>query len=167
MENDEYMYAEYTMTFNDFVEENKDWFEKTMIMSTQERTASLQLALLSRWRMYEVSGETVQQCKVMFEDVLNEFKPYYEDMITNYDKEFDYASAVSHKTTNETIHVELPNKKIDPNDIYSYPTSGDKATIEYEDKSRFLMLKAQYLNQIQDLYREFANRFRDCFIHLF
>lgn len=167
MDNEDMMYAEYTITFNDFVEENKEWFEQTIALSTTERTGALQLALLSRWRFYEVAGETIQQQKLMMEDVLKQHKRYYEEMITNYDKDFDYATAVDVTSEQKSIHVELPNKKIDTNDIYSYPSAGDKVNSTRTDKARFLALKQQYLNQVQDLYRDFANRFTDCFIHMF
>ena len=157
------MHAEYTMTFKDFVNDNTDWFAQNIVLSTAERTGELQLALASIWNFYEISGETIGEFKLMLTDTLNEYKAYYEEMISNYEKEYDYATAISR--TDETVHVELPNKQISPTDYYKYPSSVDKRT--NTDPARFLLLKQQYLSQIRNLYREFASRFTDCFIHIF
>lgn len=157
------LHAEYTMTFKDFINYNTDWFSSNIVMSTSERTGELQLALSSMWDFYEIVGETIGEFKLMLLDTLHEYVSYYEEMLTNYEKEYDYASAT--KRTDEIIHVDLPNKQISPTDYYKYPSAVDKKT--NDDPARFLLLKQQYLSQIRNLYREFASRFTDCFIHIF
>lgn len=157
------MYAKYTMTFKDFVDSNLEWYATNIKLSTPKMTGELQLALSSMWDFYEISGETIGEFKLMLLDTLHEYSSYYEEMITNYEKEFDYATAVIRKTDN--IHIELPNKQVSPTDYDKYPSSIDKVNVN--DPARFLLLKQQYLAQIRNLYREFASRFTDCFIHIF
>ena len=157
------MHAEYTMTFKDFVNDNLEWFSSNIKLSTEKMTGELQLALSSMWDFYEIAGETIGDFKLMLLDTLNEHKAYYEDMISNYEKAFDYAKAVERETDN--VHIELPNKQVSPTDYDKYPSSIDK--VKVNDPARFLLLKQQYLSQIRNLYREFASRFTDCFIHIF
>lgn len=168
-------YSTYTCTFDEFVKDNKEWFEANISLSTPERSKKLQDALLARWRIYEICGETYGEFKYFMIDTLNVHKKYYEEMIDNYDKEFDYSVATIRKTKSKgnqkNVNVDLPNKKIDAIDIYSYPSSGDKTDseneISYEHPDIFLTLKKQYMNQIRDLYREYAEKFSDCFIHIY
>ena len=157
------MHAEYTMTFKDFVNYNTDWFSANIKLSSAERTGELQLAISSMWDFYEIAGETIGEFKLMLLDTLNEWSAYYEEMLNTFEKEFNANDW--QKKTDETIHVELPNKQISPTDYYKYPSSVDKR--ENTDPARFLLIKQQYLSQIRNLYREFASRFTDCFIHIF
>lgn len=157
------MHAEYTMTFKDFVNYNTDWFSSNIKLSTAERTGELQLAISSMWDFYEIAGETIGEFKLMLLDTLNEWSAYYEEMLNTYEKEFNANDW--QKKADETIHVELPNKQISPTDYYKYPSAVDKR--ENTDPARFLLIKQQYLSQIRNLYREFASRFTDCFIHIF
>lgn len=100
-------------------------------------------------------------------DIIGEWKSYYNEMITNYSKDFDYATGITNSIENESINVDLPNKKVDSESIYSYPSSGDKGKTTYVDNSKFLSMKRQYLSQIRDLYKEFAKKFKDMFMHLY
>lgn len=98
--------------------------------------------------------------------VTNEFVDYYNEMYDNYKKEFDYTLGITNSVETEGINVDLPNKKIDSESIYSYPSSGDKGKSVYTDNSKFLSMKRQYLSQIRDLNREFARKYKDCFLHI-
>ena len=118
------------------------------------------------------------------------YKKYYAELLTNYTKQYDYALGNKKKTTvsgttighNSSTDTSLDTKYSLPNKIASneFPTSKDSgsATVTgdnngsnaetsettYDDE--FLQLKKQYMEQIRDLYIEFANRFNDCFLHL-
>ena len=123
------------------------------------------------WDAYEISGETIGEFKMFLLDTFNLHKDYYEEMLDNYEKEFDYTTGVTRTSTNnaQDIHVDLPNKKIDADDIYLYPNDGNKgtSTTTTTDNALMLRMKREYLRQIRNLYNEFAMKFTDCFIHIF
>lgn len=73
--------------------------------------------------------------------------------------------------TTKNKHSDLPNKKIDPDDIYSYPTDTDyndsDNTTDSTDNTMYLTLYRNYLNGIKNIMNEFAGRFDECFSHTF
>ena len=168
-------YTKYTMTYKEFCSFNQEWIDEVISLSTSEKSQKLKDAIYNTFAIYEISGETIGEFKEFFKDTFNLHKDYYEELITNYEKEFDYASAIrsksGSKTTNQDIEVELPNKVIDEDDIYKYPNNGSKGTVQSENwndnPSEFIRLKNQYLRQIRNCYNEFAMKFSDCFIHIY
>lgn len=80
---------------------------------------------------------------------------------------------------------DLPNKTVNPSDESGYLTGKVINTETSEDTSeeegnsevngttttvygeQFLRLKREYLNQIRNIYREFAQRFSDSFLHIY
>ena len=89
--------------------------------------------------------------------------------------------------SNDTTHKEydLPNKVVDPTNENGYltskdttgvSTSGNTATSRNnsysstnlsKDNRDFIKLKVEYLNHIRDIYDDFADRFYDCFLHIY
>ena len=105
----------------------------------------------------------------------------------------------------KSIHVDLPNKQINPNNIYDYPSDGNKrngtsntttsntrgtteseqgtsnvtndrstanegtsdSTNTYTDYTKFYEMKERAMKSIRNLYKDFAEKFSDCFIHIF
>ena len=79
----------------------------------------------------------------------------------------------------------LPNKLIDPQNENGYlsnkdttdtSTSGSDerdreseytSETETKDNRDFISLKEQYLKHIRDIYEEFAEKFKDCFLHIY
>lgn len=168
------MNARFTMTMYDARQADPtfwDWLDWS------SRTEDFKAMLISMWDVYEISGETINEQKKFMLDTFNEYKDLYEERLTNYEKNIDWlpedgvlSSSRTHGDTSE-VHVELPNKQIDPNDIFSYPNDGVKTTpdVTTDDKSisEQLAIRRSYLNQIKNYYREFALRFATCFIHMF
>lgn len=108
----------------------------------------------------------IREFRAALQRTCDEYASYYNEMYSNYKKEFDYATGITNSVETEGINVDLPNKKIDSESIYSYPSSGDKGKSVYTDNSKFLSMKRQYMSQIRDLNREFAKKFSDCFLHI-
>ena len=101
----------------------------------------------------------------------------------------------SREGSNESIHVDLPNKQIDANDIYKYPSDGDKGsdtventynesttnditdskttsgtsdnTTTYEDPAKFFDLYQKALRACRNIFMEQADDYSECFIHIF
>ena len=101
----------------------------------------------------------------------------------------------SREGSNESIHVDLPNKQIDADDIYKYPSDGDKGsdsvtntysestsdniidgktssgtsdnTTTYQDPAKFFDLYQKALRACRNIFMEQADAYHDCFIHIF
>lgn len=170
-----YPNAKYTITFLEFVSEYSAWFSASIVMSSSARTTNIQNALKNKWNFYEISGETIGEMKQMILDTFNYWKQYYEDMLNAYDREFDYTTGITRTVrdagSEQGIHVELPNKQISATDIYAYPDDANKVehdnTVTTTDNTRYLEMRQKYMRQIRNLYNEFADKFYDCFIHVF
>ena len=132
-------------------------------------------SFISIWAEYDIVIEYIEDqqlgfCKAFQRymlEVINEYKNYYDEMITAYSKQYDYTEGLIKTIDNESIYVDLPNKVVNANDIYKYPSSGDKGKSTITSKDRFIALKRQYMAQIRDLYREFAYKFKDLFYHIY
>lgn len=180
----------YTETFLDFIEKNPTWLKENLALSTSERTSSLTNMLRYVYGLYEIAGETEGEEKEFLLEDFNEFKDYYEELLDNYTKKFNFETGISNSSTsnynhesndnasNTNMHVELPNKKIS-NNIFDYPDNADKETndkkITSEDNKvttsvsndKYITLKNEYIKQIRNVYKEMCDRFKDCFIMIY
>lgn len=183
--------AKYTMAFHDFLANNPDWLTKNLILDTDEHTNAFAEMLEAVWGIYEIAGSTDDEQKMFLKDTFNRHKAYYIEVLNAYEKEFDYTVANTHRHTfNNTntvvrsgadtdVHSDLPNKVVAPDDYEDYPSAADihkagttdtntssgTSTTYYDNE--FLDMKRQYMRQLRNVYEEFADRFSDCFIHLF
>ena len=196
------MYAKYTETFHDFLLNNSSFLTEVIKMSSVDREEKLKNALISEFNLYEIGGETEEIFKIMFIDTFNQWKEYYEERITAYDKQYDYTLGNRRRTLKKSniitegkqqgsslsdgkhTEIELPNKQISsdyegyPNDIskdenqeqsqrsYDNETNlDDEVTTIFDDE--FLDLKRKYLEQLRNIYLEFAKKFKECFILIY
>lgn len=181
------LYTRFTETFKDFNERNPDYLFTCInaLFNDETKTNSLIKSLKSLFNIYEIAGETEDEFKVFFEDCLNLHYPYYSELIKNYELKFDYTTATTRTfedSGTQNINVDadnddydLPNRKVD--DINGYKTAhndntetttsstNNTRTETYNDM--YITMKNQYLRQLRDCYREFAEQFRDCFLHLY
>ena len=177
-------YATFTMTFLEFRKICPDRVHNIFKnFGTGEEVELLEKVFNGIWDFNEISGETINQEILFLTNVYNQHFSYYREMLDNYKKEYDYATGNVKTTTfsrsgesdTQGISVDLPNKKVDPDDIYSYPDSGDKShgssssegTTTVVDSGAILQLKREYMEQIRNVYQEFSNMFSDCFLHIF
>lgn len=170
------MHARYTMTLYDARHSVENFFSFIDFVDSNH-TNELINAIQSMWDIYEIAGETISEQRKYMQDTFNEYKGYYAEKITEYDKKLewtdeDYYKIYSHaESGNTNLHSDLPNKQINPTDYYAYPTDTDKADATSDstntDKSRLISLRKQYMSQIKDYYREFALRFAHDFLHMF
>ena len=196
------MYAKYTETFYDFLKDNPTFLDDTIQLSTSERIQKLKEALTSEFNLYEIGGETEDIFKIMFEDTFKQWKDYYEERITAYEKQYDYTQGNKRRTiksstintegsqdgngSSDSKHtdIELPNKQVTqeydgyPNAI-SKDNNSDSSHREYENETtlddevttifddEFLDLKRKYMEQLRNIYLEFAKKFKECFILIY
>ena len=106
--------------------------------------------------------------------------------VTTREDHSEYSNSKSAEGNNDSKHTDyaLPNKVVpstyenipsgiakDEEDLTSNESSeGERdyttsVTVNYNNE--FLELKKQYINQIRNLYSEFAEEFKDCFYHIY
>ena len=158
--------------------------------------------LISVFRYYEIGSDDDTEFLQFLTDVFKEYSQYYYDIISNYEKEYDYAlnnkrvitkndklnmvgnTNVVNENKDKQTEYQLPNKVIDdsyrstPSNIvdtdsknnndknYTNDTSRDTVTTT-EFNNEFIDLKNKYMNQIRNVYREFAMKFKDCFYQVY
>lgn len=171
--------------------------------------------IYNRWHEYEIAGETVYEQSDFIITTYREHKAYHlERLELYYRKNLDkptFTQMLSRETStegsnsrsgsksssgsnegeqhNKSVQVDLPNKLIDPQDIYSYPSDGDKSdntstnsysdseenqengesssSTTYTDKSKFYEVYERALRSCTDIMLELAADYSDCFIHIF
>lgn len=178
--------ASYTMSHYEFRHLTEDWFNHLFDAFTgddEDIKAAMYDVFNGLYDIKEISGETIAEQKIFLESVFKTHYRYYKEILTNYMKEWDYRTGgkkiteFSRKGSNDSssISVDLPNKKIDEDNIYKYPNAGDKGESTSEssgnttvtDTSAFISLKREYLEQIRNVFEEFAYRFDDCFLSIY
>lgn len=86
-------------------------------------------------------------------------------------------------TSAQTTHYDLPNKQVSSPDGYVDDINKDNgqtsstssidssntynSTVTTSFDNQFLDLKKQYINQLRNVYHEFAERFSDCFLKIY
>ena len=196
------MYAKFTETFHDFLKEYPSFLTDIIKMSSEVREEKLKNALISEFNLYEIGGETEEMFSIMFEDTFNQWKDYYEERITAYEKQYDYTLGNRRRTLKKSYittegsqqgssvsdskhtDIELPNKQVSssyegyPNAI-SKDTNNDQNQRTYDNETNlddeittifddeFLDLKRKYLEQLRNIYLEFARKFKECFILIY
>lgn len=193
--------AKYTTLLNDISDESKTTLETLLdAFGTDEMLTAI---FYAKYRYYEICDKDESIFLQCVNDVYDEHKKYYLELLENYNKEYDYATGnkrivsrddsavashnkdVSGKSESTSKEYDLPNKTVDPNDEFGYLTGADKnenenqvsdvgsstsdshsdVTTIYADE--FLDLKRKYLAQIRNVYSEFADKFKDCFLHIY
>lgn len=187
--------ARYTILYHYFRQDEADWIAENIKMSTPERTKNLLDMIAAMWDYYEIAGETIGVFKLIFKNKFNEHLRYYEEMLDNYEKEFDYATATTRTYTNtrtgttkgdstsnntdKSLYVDLPNKKIDENNYWTTPSRGDKTDNEntstantsteeefkHEETNSELFLRLK--NQYLNQIRDLYREFSDRFSSCF
>lgn len=193
--------AKYTTLLKDVTENTLSSI--TLLFNTFGVQETLLNMFLSKYRYNEICDKDESIFIQCVTDVFNEYKDYYTEMLTNYTKQYDYATGnkkvitrtdsshsegVSDTTnTNNSANrnYDMPNKVVNPDDESGYLTSKDThdgnsnvntenensstydSSVTTEYKNEFLDLKRKYLSQIRNLYSEFADRFMDCFLHVY
>lgn len=183
--------ANYTETLSEFITYNPKFLEDNFKMSTEDRSKKIISMFISDWLLYEISAETESEFKLFIKSTFDKYKDYYEEMLDNYEKKYDYSvgltrvteSSNSNNSTSDVTpnltdtHYDLPNKQTEN----EYPSSKDTQTgsnhsslagsnngsekVSYNDE--FIQLKNAYMSQIRSLYYEFSSRFKDCFLHIY
>lgn len=180
------LYAKYTITLYDLLELEPTFLD-FMQLDCEEHTNKFKEIFSSKWGMYEIGGETPQQFKIFLLQDFKLHKDYYIEKINMYEKDFKLTEGVvstlnSQNTNNKTGNVStnetqygLPNKETSNR----YPTSksensntrnlleNDNFTQTIKGQLPTYEIKERALATIRNIYEEFAERFKECFILLY
>ncbi len=166
----QYDYAYVTITLRDAIKEEPDLLEN-LVLKTQEQTNKFIKVFRAKWDLYEIGGETIELFKAFITNRFNLKIDYYQQMIDEYEKEFDYLDG--RKTVTE-YHETADTNSTD----YDLPRSNGSAgkattktnvngnlgwTRTLKGDEDVLELKERYLKFIRNLYENFAEEFKDCF----
>ena len=208
------MEAKYTMLFKDWLSTNttepplpvvtyRDLLKSELNNKYSNVDANTLVKMLENvYNYYEIGTDEKFTMLLFLRDVFNEYGPYYNELIGNYNKEYDYAknnkrvvrrndtlniagsSKLDNHTDGKNTEYVLPNKVTDDNyestpsgitkdvndykqdKVYDNNTTRDSET-ETEFNNEFIDLKNKYLNQIRNVYREFAMKFKECFYQIY
>ena len=159
--------------------------------------------LESVYEFYETGTNDDNEMLFFMVDTFKEYGSYYNELIENYEKEYNYAlnnkrvitkrdelnmegnTNISNEASGSTTRYDLPNKVVPesnwrstPSDItdtidnstndknYTNETTRDSVTTT-EFNNELIDLKNKYINQIRNVYREFAMKFKDCFYQVY
>lgn len=176
-------YAVATLTLFDALDLYPDLLDN-LKLNNEEQTNKFIEMFKSKYNFYEIGGETIPLFKRFIEDTFDTFKDYYQQLINEYEKEFNYLdgyiesyeSEYSYKDDSDISRnndfIDLPNK-ITTNeyitnkerfstDFLSNRTGTNKNT--KKGNVNILEQKKKYLDYIRNLYSEFADKFKTCFV---
>lgn len=137
-------------------------------------------------------SDKFNEYKAYYKELYDNYTKEYDYAVGN--KKVVSRSDTSHSESDDNVvssnastdkQYDLPNKVVDPDEENGYLTGKDThdgsssvnnttdhdstygSTITTEYKDEFLTLKRQYLNQIRNLYHEFCEKFKECFIQIY
>ena len=180
------LYAKYTILLYDLLQEEPTFLD-FMELDTNEHTEKFKKIFIAKWSMYEIGGETSQQFKIFLKQDFDLHKDYYIEKINMYEKDFNLADGVistisssnantkTGSVSNNETQYGLPNKETSnryptsksdsnntrnllENDTFSQTIKGQLPTYEIKERA---------LATIRNIYEEFAERFKDCFVLLY
>lgn len=206
--------AQYTMCFVDAYALDPTLFDD-MEMSTDERKNALVKMLKSKYNIYEIAGETLQEFKLFLTNKFNQWVFYYEQLLDAYEQEFDWKDGdvedVDMVYTNDATRVVTPRTQakttstpgvINTREDYDLPRStssenrpssktvttpsGQDVTIagsisgedtieddgtrtEKGKRGRVNLVeqREKYLKAVRNLYMDFAEKFKPCFLDMY
>lgn len=168
--------------------ENWEW-------DTTAHLEKLKDMIIAKFYNWEISGETLQEFKLFMYYKFQQYKDYYAEKLNAYETEIDFldgdkriteeATSASNTETStprakrqtETYDLPRTDSTINrPSDrTISGGIEGDD-TVENEGEGSLerttkggnvIRLKKEYLDLLQSVYDQFADKFKPCFIDLF
>ena len=105
----EMLYSYASITLRDALIEDETLLDNLQ-MSTSDRTQSFVKQFKAMYNTKSIGAETIPLFKIWIENKFQEVLPYYEDLLTVYEKELDYDSGINiHTVINDSSIVESQN----------------------------------------------------------
>lgn len=180
------MWSDTSITLMDALKQEPTLLDE-MVLSNSLRTIKFRAMFKAVYGTKSIAGETIELFKIYITNTFNEYREYYEEKLDVYEKELNYdngivihrehsddgssSASMGNSTSNE--NYDLPNKttegeyitdkskgtsKTNSNDSYEKDivedVTGGVNVVEQRDKM---------LDYIRSIYKEFVDRFWDCF----
>lgn len=141
------------------------------VLDTPEQTQEFITVFRGMWDTYDIGGETISLFKEFITNRFNMNKPYYQELINVYLDELNYKDgkkaviAYTGSMNSDDTDYDLPRKD----------GSSGKATSQIKKEGQIAStktltgdvdvvdLKSRYLKYLRNVYKEFAETFKDCF----
>lgn len=105
----EMLYSFGTLTLHDVLLIEPTLFEN-MEMSSSDRTEKFINQFKAKYNTKSIGAETIPLFKMWIENKFNEILPYYEDLLTTYEKEIDFEDGIKmHREVNDSNINETTN----------------------------------------------------------
>lgn len=101
-------YAKYTIVFDDVLDIEPTLLDN-LTLDTEEHTAKFKTALVSRWGLYEIGGETIPQFKSFLEHRFNLVKDYYIEKLNAYETQINMLDGAKVVTTTNVVEENTTN----------------------------------------------------------
>ena len=173
------LYTRYTITLHDALIDNPDLLDG-LVMSTADRTSKLKEMFISRWDIYEIGLETINLFKLCINNKFNTLVDAYETKINMLDGKKFSITTTRNKTintdgNNESLNYDLP-RTVQAESKPSSKSSSNSANNSNEDSTETITqtgnenvieLKKEYMKIIKNIYLDFAEDFKTCFLDLY
>lgn len=158
-----------TVKFRDYIKLYPNCLD-ILKMSTDVQTENLRSVFKAYFNDYEVGGETSVQFQQFLEDVYYENYLFYQRYVDVYEDKINYLDGyVSEYTENidtENKNYDLPHKKVDGADGYMTDKQQGNSSTTYTKKGGVNVVdqKFNYMNKLKNVYKEFVEEFKCCFL---
>lgn len=180
------LYTRYTITLHDALIDNPDLLDG-LVMSTADRTKKLKEMFINRWEIYEIGLETINLFKLCINNKFNTIVGFYEELLDAYEtkinmldgKKFSITTtrnkAINTNGNNENLNYDLP-RTVQAESKPSSKSSSNSANNSNEDSTETITqtgnenvieLKKEYMKIIKNIYLDFAEDFKTCFLDLY
>lgn len=169
-------YAKYTEIFDDYLKRFPNTLKDIIKLDTEEKSNKLIEMIYNKWYNYEVGGETPYEFEMFLKGVFNKYKDYYSELLNAYETSINWIDGITesedfeNNTIGENDINRLPNKIVsNPNNYLTERTNDEtisRSTRTIKGGKTQASLKVEYMEQIRNIYDEFADKFGVCFISL-
>lgn len=154
------LYSYCSITLYDALKQVPDLLSN-LTMKTTEQTNMFLETFKSMYNLYDIAGETIPLFKLMIENRFNLKKTYYQKLIDEYEKEFDYMEGIVENetisdTTNDTGTSNSTSTSGDNDTIYDLPykqTNTTYATKKLENSRNSDLTNTSESNKQKDITR--------------
>lgn len=158
-----------SIKFRDYIKLYPDCLE-VLQMETDEQTTNLRKVFTAYFNDYEIGGETPVQFQQFLEDVYWDNHLFYQNYINVYEHKIDfldgYISTFTEDANTENKNYDLPNKKVESVEGYLSNMDKSNSSHSYTKKGGVNVVdqKFNYLNKLKNVYKEFVEEFKPCFL---
>ena len=172
-----FRYAKYTIQLVDAMNIDETLLEG-LTFDNPKYTEEFIRVFVALYEIYEIGGETIPEFKQFINNKFKIWKDYYTEKLDTYFTEINFLESNFFKSNSTRTGSYSSN-----NQDYAFPNqvttkryltdekegsnSEEISDVRNETYGNLIELRRQYLDAIQNIYLEFANKFQTCFIMLF